>query len=304
MARKMNLPGIIVPPLTPFDSQLNVDYDALRREVDYVVEDCHADAISVAAVETQEYQYLDMEEREELIRRTAEYADGRCYVIVGISHPSLSSVRKLTDLAVEVGADAVQLLAPNRPFGGKPTQAEIVSYFRAAAEYSKLPMVAYHNPGPGAEVSPETMVELAGIERVEFFKESSRDMKRVGRLIQEIDVAGLGRYLTTMEVLLPTLLLGGSGGTMPPPAASIGHEMVEAVREGDMKRAIEAQRRFFHFPGRWSPYGLAPLMKFALKRIGLDIGQPYPPFQPISTKDEAELSAAVDGASFAKPGQR
>ena len=54
----MQLPGLVIPPLTPFRDDLSVDFDILRREIDYIVEDCGAMMVSAAGVETTEYHYL------------------------------------------------------------------------------------------------------------------------------------------------------------------------------------------------------------------------------------------------------
>ena len=74
-------PELVVAPLTPFTSDLKVDEAALKREIDYVVEDCGATMVVAAGVEAQEYTYLDLEERKALIRRTVEYVAGRCPVL-------------------------------------------------------------------------------------------------------------------------------------------------------------------------------------------------------------------------------
>src|SRR3974377_2447925 len=81
-------PELIVAPLTPFNANLDVDEVALRREMDYIVKDCRATMIVAAGVETQEYTYLSLEERKNLIRRTIELTDRRAPVMVGISHAS------------------------------------------------------------------------------------------------------------------------------------------------------------------------------------------------------------------------
>ena len=54
----MERPGLIVAPLTPFTADLKVDDAGLRRQIDYVVEDCRATMVVAAGVETQEYTYL------------------------------------------------------------------------------------------------------------------------------------------------------------------------------------------------------------------------------------------------------
>ena len=71
----MPTPGLIVAPLTPFTADLKVDEPALARQIDYVVKDCRATMVVAAGVETQEYTYLSLEQRKELIRRTIEIVD-------------------------------------------------------------------------------------------------------------------------------------------------------------------------------------------------------------------------------------
>ena len=72
---------------------------------------------------------------------------------------------------------------------------------------------------------------------MQLIKESSRDLARVSRLIVEIDRAGHARYFTTMQMLLATLQLGGSGATMPPPAAEIARHIIDAFVAKDYERA-------------------------------------------------------------------
>src|SRR5436190_20583027 len=102
------LNGIIGACLTPFDDEGRVDYDALAREVDFIVAD--ADAISIAAVEAAEYTMLTLEERKELMRRGGELVNHRLPVILGASSPSLRTSLELAEYAAELGADYVQVL--------------------------------------------------------------------------------------------------------------------------------------------------------------------------------------------------
>ncbi len=285
----MEIPGLLVPPLTPFTPDLRVDDSALEREIDYVVETCKASAIEAAAVETQEYQYLSHGARTDLIRRTLQCVGDRRPVIVGVSHPSFRTAVELAHLAEDLGAEAIQALAPLRPFGGPPGLKDLLSYFEAIARETRLPIVVYHNPGPGAEVPPDWMVELAQLDSVRYFKESSRDLRRVSRLIVEIDRSGHAHYFTTMEMLLISLLLGGSGATMPPPGAKIAFELLQAFRCGDLERAVDIQRQFALFPALWIRKGLAPVMKAAMKVVGIDVGDPHPPYQPLDAEERESL---------------
>ena len=285
----MDTPGLIVAPLTPFSADLRVDERALSRQIDYVVEDCRATMVVAAGVETQEYAYLSLEDRKRLIRRTIELVGGRVPVMVGISHPSFTTAVELAHHAERLGAAALQLLAPLRPFAGAPSQADLIGYFEAVGRETSLPITLYLNPGPGADVSIPDTVALARLPRVELIKESSRDLARVSRLIVEIDRAGHARYFTTMQMLLITLLLGGSGATMPPPAAEIARHLIDAFAAGDYQRAAALQLQFALFPARWMHRGLAPVMKKAMQLIGVSVGEPYPPYVSLSGEETAAL---------------
>ena len=260
-ASRLSEPGLIVAPLTPFTADLAVDEPALARQIDYIVKDCRATMIVAAGVETQEYTYLNFEERRNLIRRTIELTDRRVPVMVGISHASFRTAIALAHEAEKLGAAAVQVLAPLRPFAGAPTQADLIAYFEAIGRETKLPITLYLNPGPGADVSIPDTVALAMLPQVQLIKESSRDLARVSRLIVEIDRAGHARYHTTMQMLLATLQLGGSGATMPPPGSEIARAVIDAFVARDYERAAEIQLQFALFPSKWMHRGLAPAMK-------------------------------------------
>lgn len=281
----MQLPGLVVPPLTPFKDDLSVDYDTLRREVDYIVEDCGALMVSAAGVETTEYHYLTYDDRCELIRRTVEFVGDRTPVVIGVSHPNVYKAIELSHMAEKLGAHALQVLAPLRPFGGAPTLDELVAYFDTIAAETSLPIMLYLNPGPGAEVNPAWTLELAKMDRVAYVKESSRDLARVARLIEEIDHGGHARYFTTVQMLLASISLGGSGATMPPPVAYIANAVIAAFKAGKHDEAARLQRQFGLFPSRWMGYGLAPALKAAMEIVGLSLGKPYPPFKAVSGAD-------------------
>lgn len=289
----MTEPGLIVAPLTPFTAELTLDEKALGRQIDYVIAACRATMIVAAGVETQEYTYLGFEERRRLIRSTVEQVAGRVPVMVGISHPSFKTAIALAHFAEKLGAAAVQVLAPLRPFAGAPTEGDLVAYFAAIGKETSLPITLYLNPGPGAAVSIPATIALARLPQVQLIKESSRDLSRVGRLIVEIDHAGHARYFTTMQMLLATLELGGSGATMPPPAAEIARHVIDAFIAKDYARAAQLQLQFALFPSKWMHRGLAPTMKAAMKLIGIPVGEPYPPYAGLDSEETAALARVL-----------
>lgn len=279
--------GIIGACLTPFGEDERVNYKALEKEIDFLMADC--DAVSIAAVEAAEYTMLSREERKELLRIATQIVARRKPVILGVSSPSPREVIELAEYSASVGGDLVQVLMPLRPWGGQPTIAELMEFYTQVASASPLPVVCYHNPGPGADPPQDAFVKISEINNIRYFKESSRDITKISRLIEQIDLAGRGHYFTTMQPLLATLMMGGSGATMPPPGTRIGAQVVRAFRAGDIERARYWQRCFALFPGKWAAYGLPPVMKSALKHFGVDIGDPSKPYAPVSPRDHAQI---------------
>src|SRR6188474_2672225 len=292
-------PGLIVAPLTPFTADLKVDDAGLARQIEYVVKDCRATMVVAAGVETQEYTYLSLAERKDLIRRTIELTDNRVPVMVGISHASFRTAVELAHDAERWGAAAIQVLAPLRPFAGPPTQADLIAYFEAIARETRLPITLYLNPGPGADVSIPDTIALAKLPSVQLIKESSRDLARVSRLIVEIDRAGHARYFTTMQMLLATLELGGSGATMPPPAAELAARIVKAFLAGNAKEAARLQLQFALFPAKWMHRGLTPTMKAAMQILGRPVGDIHPPFQCLTAAEIDDLRTYLKSTDLA-----
>lgn len=282
-----SLHGIVGACLTPFTADGKVDFKALEKEIDFLAG--HADAITIAAVEASEYKMLSEEDREQLLREGARMVGGRVGLILGASSPRINNVADLAEIAATENADCIQVLAPSRPWGGEPTRSELFSYFERVQEVSPLPVVAYHNPASGADPSVETWGSICELPGVSALKESSRDISKIGRMIETVQMTGYVDYLTTMQPLLSTLILGGAGATMPPPGTLIGARVVDAFRSGDLEQARRWQRTFSVFPARWSRYGLPPVMKSAMRHFGIDIGDPMSPFSPVTEEDHAQI---------------
>lgn len=291
LAQLLDLPGVVVPVLTPFSPDGVVDYGALGQEVEYLIGTVRPAMLAIAAVEAQEYQYLSDAERVELIRKTADAIGGRVPIVVGASHASYRRACELATLAQEVKADAIQVLIPNRPSGGAASVSELVAYYQLIAQATALPIIAYHNPGPGGEVGPRVLEAIYRVPGVEAFKESSRNMRHIGTAKSLLPPEAL--YFTTMEVLLAALELDAAGGTLPPPGATIGAELIRAYRRGDYETARTLQRAFQEFPGQWMRYGLIAVMKVAMEAIGVPVGDPFAPFGAIPAVDREAIKEQV-----------
>lgn len=298
-ARALPAPAILAAVLTPFvPGTEDLDGAVLQAEVDWLMAN-GAGAVVVGGVETQEYQVFEGTRRHELVDRTLQAVGGRLPTIVGVTHPSPSRARELAATAAQSGATAVMTLVGLKPWGAPPTGREVADQVVAAADASGLPVVVYCNPRMGVDLSVDAMAALAALPEVCAFKETSRDIGKIGRLLADIDRPGAARVYTTMEALLTTLLMGGPGAMMPPPAVAVGAAIVAAVGAGEIGRAADLQRTFSTFPARWMHLGLTPVMKAAMRLAGIDVGAPLAPFEALGEGDVVAMAAVLAAAGMA-----
>ena len=244
----MKTPGLIVAPLTPFTSDLKVDEPALERQIDYVVEDCRATMVVAAGVETQEYTYLGLEERKELIRRTIELVDSRVPVMVGISHPRS---RPRSSWRTTPKSSAPPQCSCWRRCGrspGRRREGDLIAYFEAIGRETELPITLYLNPGPGADVSIPTPSRSRSCRRC--------SSSRKARAILPACRGSSSRSIVpaTPATSRPCRCCSRHWSWAAParpcrrPAREIARHIVDAFLAKDYERAAELQLQFALFP--------------------------------------------------------
>ena len=285
------LAGVVGALLTPFAADGAVDAARLDRLADFLAP--HCDAVSVLGAEVSEYRMLPGRTRRELLARMAAALRDRTTVVAGVSSPRVAEVLELAELAATAGADYAQVLLPNRPYGGPPAHGEVLAFVEAVAARSPLPVVIYHHPGQGADPAFETLTAACAIDNVVAMKDSSRDISRNLRAVEEIQHAGHAQYLATIQPMLAVLLSGGAGAMMPPPITLVGAAIRDAVAAGDLARAGRMQRLIGRFPGAWGKHGLLPLVKAALAVGGQPCGDPAPPYEAVPAAVLAGIKQVV-----------
>ncbi|GGA82206.1 4-hydroxy-tetrahydrodipicolinate synthase [Neiella marina] len=172
------LSGSIVALITPMDDQGNVDYDALAQLVEWHIESGTSGIVAVGT--TGESATLSVEEHQQVIRKTVEFAAGRIDVIAGTGANCTREALELTHGAEKAGAKACLSVTP---YYNKPTQQGLYLHYKTIAENSSLPQVLYNVPGRTAvDLLPETVIELAKVDGIIGIKEATGDVSRVATL--------------------------------------------------------------------------------------------------------------------------
>lgn len=286
-----SLKGVVGALPTVFASSGEVDRTAVSQICDFMA--THCDGVSVLGAAVSEYEMLDSSDRRSLLKETVQQLRGRVTVLAGVSSPKLAEVLELTEDAAEAGADYAQVLIPARPSGGAPTADESVAFVEAVASRSPLPILLYHHPGVGADPSFETLVELCSIDNVVAIKDSSRNISRNLRAVEEIQKAGHALYLATIQPMLATIVAGGAGAMTPAGLTLVAAAIRDAVNANDLTRAGKAQALIARFPAAWAAYGLLPLTRVALEVLGQPVGVPASPYSPVPKSVRAEVENVI-----------
>jgi 4-hydroxy-tetrahydrodipicolinate synthase len=201
------LRGSIVPLVTPFTAEDEIDQQAVRSLIDWQLAS-GSHGISVTGT-TGEPSALSLGERETMIRLAVEATAGRAPVLAGTGTNNLKETLHLTRVAERSGADAALVIVP---YYNRPSQQGLEVYLRRVADSTSLPVVVYNIPGRTAvNLLPETLARIAAASpNVVGVKEAYTDLQQVSDILLT-----LGRdflVFSGIEALcFPMLALGGAG---------------------------------------------------------------------------------------------
>ena len=203
--------GVYAIPVTPFNNDLSVDWDSLRKCVEFSVE-AGAHGI-VVPVNASEGPFLTDTERKQVLKVAIEVVDGAVPVVGGVSGTSTTQSVDLTRNAAELGADSVMAMPPNGA-----TSSIMWDHFAAIAEAGQLPVWIQNNKPPAGPIVPTDMMVrmLNEVEHVDYVKEESNLpgqvmtelFEKAGGAIRGVMGGMGGRYLVDEY-------RRGSCGTMP-----------------------------------------------------------------------------------------
>ncbi len=165
--------------VTPFTPDGTVDVGALRKLVEWQIED--GINFLVPCGSTGEAQTLSTEERERVVRTVVETASGRVPVMAGATH---NDTRQAVEEARRMSALGVTWLLSATPYYNRPTPEGLYRHFTAVADAASVPVCLYNVPGrTSVNMKPETVLRLASHPNIIGIKESSGDLAQVQHLL-------------------------------------------------------------------------------------------------------------------------
>jgi 4-hydroxy-tetrahydrodipicolinate synthase len=282
--------GSIVALVTPMHADGSVDYDSLRKLIDWHIAE-GTNCIGVVGT-TGESPTVNVEEHCEIIRVSVEQAAGRVPVMAGAGANSTAEAIELSQFAKKVGADCTLQVVP---YYNKPTQEGMYQHFKAIAEAVDIPMVLYNVPGRTvADMLPETTLRAAQLPGVIGVKEATGNLERAAWLIRQAP-KGFSIFSGDDPTAVALMLLGGHGN-ISVTANVAPREMAElckAAMAQDTRRAVDLHMKLLPLHKQLFIEPNPIPVKWALARMGKVGGTLRLPLTPLTDNAQTVVEAAM-----------
>jgi len=287
MARK-KLEGILVPHVTPFTREGDLDEKALRTCVRYWIEGGVSGLVPCGS--NGEAPYLSREERKKIIETVVDEADGKVNVVAGTGSMSTKETILFTRDAKDLGADAALVVTP---FYFKLSNREMTEHYKSVLDAVDLPIVLYSVPKfTGYSLEPALIHQLVSKhEGIAGVKDSGGN---VGTIAETVRLVGgkISVLAGTADVALSTLMLGGKGAVLAVAnvAPRMCADLYDAFKKGDHEQAGELQRHIAYLNEVLvKRYNQLSSIKEALKLQGLPAGHPRKPALPLTDEERNDI---------------
>jgi len=274
--------GAGVALITPFLSDLQIDYSSLGKLVDAQVEN-HMDYLVVLGT-TAETATLSHTEKQSLIDFVIARTAGKIPVMVGVGGNSTSDVIDQLKALNLQNADGILSVVP---YYNKPSQEGIYQHFMAIAAACLLPVVLYNVPGrTSTNMSAETTLRLAhDAANIVGTKEASGNFGEIIKILK----GKPDRFSVITgddSLIVPTTSLGGEGVISV--IANLSPRLVSAMTHyalnGDYSNAAAIQLDMQSLVEDLFAEGNPPGVKAAMHSVGMCENIVRLPLVPVSEK--------------------
>lgn len=228
--------------ITPFKEDESIDFDALLRMVDYLIQN-NADFLCVLGT-TAETPTLSEEEQKQVKEIVIERVNGKIPILLGVGGNNTCAVVHKLKNDDFTGVDAILSVVP---YYNKPSQEGIYQHYKAISEATDLPIVLYNVPGrTGVNMTAETTLRIArDLKNVIAIKEASGNITQMDDIIKN-KPANFDVISGDDGITFPLITLGAVGvisviGNAFPKEFS---KMTRLALQGDYANALTIHHRF------------------------------------------------------------
>lgn len=287
--------GTYTVMITPFTEEGALDLPALRRFVDWQIEQGIHGLIPLGS--TGEFLSLSDEEHVAVAQTVIEQAAGRVPVLVGTGAEDTREVVRLSRRAEAMGADGVMIIPP---FYSTPTEDELFHHYKTVGDAIGLPIMVYNNPATAnVDLRPELVARLSTIENCSYIKESTLEVTRVRDIIRLC-----GERMTVFGGILgfESFVEGAQGwvavasNVAPAPLARLFELVADEEKISEARALYLRYLPLIDFVGGQYYVGGT---KALLRHMGFPVGTPRPPRLPVPAERDARAGEIVKALGLA-----
>lgn len=258
---------LITAMVTPFDEELNVDFEAASSLAIKLVEE--GSTALVVTGTTGEAPTLTEDEKINLYKIIKASVD--VPVIAGVGTNNTKITIENAKVAQEAGVDGLLVVTP---YYNKPDQDSLYCHFKEVAESVDLPIMLYNVPGrTGCNILPETVKKLAQIDNIKALKEASGNIIQFAEIIKRVPENFLV-YSGDDSMLLPAMSIG-CYGVVSVASHVVGpemKEMIDAFISKDTEKAKEMHLKLLNIFKNLFVIANPIPVKAALNLMGVNVG--------------------------------
>lgn len=273
--------------VTPFTKEGALDEAALRKLVRAQLASGTSGLVPCGS--TGEAATLSHEEYRRVIELTLSESRGELPVFAGVGTNDTAKALQLARECESLGADGLLVLAP---YYNKPTQEGLYRHFKAVAQSTTLPIIAYNIPGRTAvNVAPKTMVRIAeDCKNVLAVKEAAGSLDQVSEILAYAP-KGFTVLSGDDSLTVPMMSVGAKGvvsviSNIAPKAVA---DLCKTALKGDYKKAATLHLKMFPLIKALFLETNPIPVKAALGFMGLCESQPRLPLTPLSAASKGVL---------------
>jgi len=262
--------GVYAALITPFDESGNVDEKKLKNLVRFLFSK-GIDGLYVCGG-TGEGLLMNIEERKKVAEIVKDEVRDKIKIIVHIG--GALNTKNAIELAKHSEKIKVDAISSIPPIYYKIGFKEIYNYYKRVSESTSLPFFIYYIPATTGITLANSEIERFGeIDNIIGLKYTHSDFYT----LQDLLIRMKGRWIAFSgpdELFLPALTMGvvGSIGSTQNVLPEIFIGVYKSFIAGDIKKAMELQRRITMAVSLLKKYGGIASWKTALRFRGVDAG--------------------------------
>ena len=177
----MNLKGLGVAIITPFKEDFSVDFRALTKLINHVI-DGGVDYI-VSLGTTGESVVLNDQEKTSVVEHTINTVEKRVPICLGIGG---NDTMAIVDKIKKTNFSNISAILSVSPYYNKPSQEGIFLHYKLISESSSVPIILYNVPGrTSSNIEASTTLKLASkFSNIIGIKEASGDLTQISQIIK------------------------------------------------------------------------------------------------------------------------